>query len=84
MKILVNIFRVLSGIAMLLSITWVIYDPTFEPAIATVVFISALLASFINLDSTQSSENQTQTISENGIGIQAGGDISINSNNQNK
>jgi integral membrane sensor domain MASE1 len=69
------IIKVLSGLAFLGSVAWFIAQPDYEPAIAIVTSLSAFIAAWFADKQMNRQENQNQTVAENGIGIQAGGDI---------
>lgn len=73
--------RVLSFLALLVSIGWLYFEPGFEPVLTTIVSLSALISTFIFGNKAKAEESQKQTVKKNSSGIQVGGDFSINSNN---
>jgi len=82
------IIKILSFLALLGSIAWFIYAPDFEPAIAIVTSISTLIATWVASKREQKVTSQTQTVGDNAVGIQSGGnvtvgDISLNRNSDN-
>lgn len=73
----VLIIKVLSFLALLGSVAWFIYAPDFEPAIAIVTSISTLIATWIASKREQKSASQTQTVGDNAVGIQSGGNVTV-------
>ena len=71
------IIKLLSGIAFIGSIVWFIAVPDYEPAIAIVTSLSAFIAVWFGEKRTKRKALQNQSIAENSIGIQAGGDVSM-------
>lgn len=71
------IIKLLAGAALLGSIAWVVAAPDYEPAIAVITSLSALIAAFVSDKRREVSTRQRQRISGNGVGLQAGGDISV-------
>jgi hypothetical protein len=70
------IIKILSGLALIGSVVWFIARPDYEPAIAIVTSLSAFIAAWLGDRRLKRLVNQTQTVGENGIGIQASGDVS--------
>ena len=73
------IIKLLSGIAFIGSVAWFIAQRDYEPAIAIFTSLSAFIAAWLHGKKLKRQANQNQTISKNGIGIQAGGDVSMGS-----
>lgn len=71
------IIKLLSGFAFIGSVVWFIAQPDYEPAIAIVTSLSAFIAAWFGDKKLKRQANQNQTVSKNGIGIQAGGDVSM-------
>ena len=69
--------KFLAAIALIGSITWVIADPGFEPALAVVGSISALVSAFLVEKRNARRAQQHQSVSKSSVGVQAGGDVSI-------
>lgn len=69
--------KFLAVIALIGSIAWIIADPGFEPALAVVGSISALVSAFVVEKRNARRAQQNQSISKSSIGVQAGGDVSI-------
>lgn len=69
------IIKILSGLAFIGSVAWFIAQRDYEPAIAMVTSLSAFIAAWLGEKKKQLA-SQNQTVAENGIGIQAGGDVS--------
>jgi hypothetical protein len=67
--------KLLSGIAFVGSIAWFIATPDYEPAIAIVTSLSAMIAAWFHSRKQEHHAAQNQAIAENGIGIQAGGNV---------
>ena len=68
------IVRILSLVALVASIAWCIKSPDYEPAIAIVTSLIAVVASWRSAEKKQPAD-QKQVIGEQGFGIQAGGDV---------
>ena len=73
------IIKLLSGLAFIGSVAWFIAQPNYEPAIAIVTSLVAFIAAWFGDKKLKRQANQNQTVSKNGIGIQAGGDVSMGS-----
>lgn len=73
------IIRILSGLAFIGSVAWFIAQRDYEPAIAIVTSLSAFFAAWLGDKRIKRRANQNQTVAENGIGIQAGGDVNTGS-----
>jgi hypothetical protein len=71
--------KFLAAIALIGSSAWVIADPGFEPALAVVGSISALVSAFLVERRNARRAQQKQSVSKSSIGVQAGGDVSIGS-----
>ncbi len=73
------IIKIFSGLAVIGSVVWFIAQRDYEPAIAIVTSLSAFIAAWFGDKKMKRQANQSQTVAENGIGIQAGGDVSTGS-----
>ena len=73
------IIKILSGLAFIGSVAWFIAQRDFEPAIAIVTSLAAFIAAWLRDKKLKRRASQNQTVSKNGIGIQAGGDVKIGS-----
>lgn len=73
------IIKVLSALAFIGSVAWFIALPDYEPAIATVTSLTTFIAAWFGDKRLKRQANQNQTVAKNGIGIQAGGDVSMGS-----
>ncbi len=73
------IIKFLSGIVFIGSIVWFIAVPDYEPAIAIVTSLSAFIALWFREKMADRKALQNQSIAANGIGIQAGGDVTVDS-----
>lgn len=73
------IIRTLSALAFIGSVAWFIAQRDYEPAIAIVTSLSAFIAAWRGDKKLKRQANQSQTVAENAIGIQAGGDVSTGS-----
>lgn len=71
------IIKLLAGTALLGSIAWTVAAPDYEPVIAMTTSLSALIAAFVSDKRREASTRQRQLISGNGVGLQAGGAISV-------
>jgi hypothetical protein len=71
--------KVLSGIALIVSLGWLYFEPDFEPLLTSVVSLTALISSFaFGKKIKDDKEKQVQNVSDNSSGIQAGGNVTIN------
>lgn len=68
------VVKILSFVAFIASVAWCIKSPDYEPAIAIVTSLIALIASWRGSKKGHSAY-QHQVVGENGFGIQAGGDV---------
>lgn len=73
------IIKLLSGLAFIGSVAWFIATPDYEPAIAAVTSLSALIAILLGEKRAKRRAAQSQSVAENAIGIQAGGDVKVGS-----
>lgn len=71
------IIKLLSGIALVGSIAWLFIEPNFEPLIAVITSLAALITSLFSSKREDDIQKQTQTVTEGSVGIQAGGDVNI-------
>jgi len=60
------------------SVIWAIKRPAYDSYIAVGVALSAVIAEFATKKSNRGSVTMTQHVEEQGKGIQAGGNITIN------
>jgi len=72
------IIKLLSGLAFIGSVAWFIAQRDYEPAIAILTSLSAFVTAWF-VDKKKRQANQNQSVSKNGIGIQAGGDVNLGS-----
>lgn len=72
--LLVNL---LTAAALAASLAWVFYAPGFDSALALISSLSACIAAFFVRKRNDKRENQVQNISDGGVGIQAGRDVSV-------
>lgn len=78
------IVKFLSGLAFIGSIIWFIEQRDYEPAIAIVTSLSAFIAAWYGDKKLKRQATQNQSVSKNGIGIQAGGDVNMGSIHTNR
>ena len=76
--------KLLSVVALIGSIGWVIASPGYEPALAVVGSISALISTFVVEKRNKRRAQQNQFVSKSSIGIQAGGDVNAGDISNNK
>ena len=67
--------KLLSAAALAGSIAWCIAAPDYEPAIAIISSMSALVTAFLVERQRIQQKAQKQVVSQNGFGIQAGGNV---------
>ena len=73
------IIKLLSGVAFIGSVAWFIGQRDYEPAIAAVTSLTTFIAAWFGDKKLKRQASQNQTVAKNGIGIQAGGDVSMGS-----
>lgn len=73
------IIKLLSGLAFIGSVAWFIAQRNYEPAIAILSSLSTFVAAWFVDKKQKRQANQNQSVSKNGIGIQAGGDVNLGS-----
>jgi hypothetical protein len=66
----------ISLVALLLSLAWVIHSPGFEPAVATAASAAAFIGSFF-ISRGKETASQVQNLSGTSKGIQAGRDANV-------
>ena len=71
------IIRILAFIALLISSIWLYYEQDFEPALTTVVSLSALISTYLFGKEGDSKKRQQQKVGNKSTAIQAGGDVKI-------
>lgn len=71
------IIKLLSGLIFIGSVAWFIATPDYEPAIASITSLSALIAIFFGEKRANRRATQSQSVAENAIGIQAGGNVKV-------
>lgn len=76
-EILMPIIKILSVVALLGSIAWMMAAPDYEPALAIVASLSTLIANFIIEKRKGAIPIQLQKVTGDGVGIQAGGDVTV-------
>lgn len=78
------IIKLLSGLAIICSVAWFIATPDYEPAIAGITSLSALIAILLGERRAKRRAAQNQSVAENAVGIQAGGDVKVGSIHANR
>lgn len=69
---------ILSVLAFIGSLTWMIVEPGYEPAIGIVTSLIGVLTAWVqNKKKDAILTKQTQTVGDHSIGIQAGGNVQI-------
>lgn len=71
------IIKLLSVVALVGSIAWMVAAPDYEPAIAIVASLSTLIANFIVEKRKDATLIQRQKVTGHGVGIQAGGNVTV-------
>lgn len=69
--------KFLAWITLVASIAWCIAAPDFEPAIAIATSLSALIGASTVQRRRERDAMQSQTVSHNAVGVQAGRDVTI-------
>jgi len=76
--------KFLAVVALVASIAWLISAPGFEPALALVGSLTALVSAFVVEKRSKRRTRQHQSVSSSSIGIQSGGDVNIGDINSDK
>lgn len=78
--------KITAWIGLLFSLVWLLYDPGFEPAAATIAGALALGGMFVKERGTNATKtnSQNQKVSDGSTGIQAGGSVQINTRNSSR
>lgn len=71
------IIRILAGLSLLGAIGWVYFQPGWESGLAIVATLSTLVGSFVGEKRKDPPTGQHQNVSGSGVGIQAGGDVTV-------
>ena len=72
------IIKVLSYLALIVSLSWLFFEPSFEPLLTSIISLSTLISSYIfGNKNNEESVNQVQQVSSNSTGIQANGNVTI-------
>ncbi|MFT6732514.1 MAG: hypothetical protein ACJAS9_000695 [Polaribacter sp.] len=75
--------KIISSVALIVSLGWLYFEPNFEPLLTSVVSLSALVSSFmLGKKVKDDNEKQDQNVSDNSSGIQAGGNVTINNSSK--
>lgn len=72
-----RLIRFLALAALLASIAWCVTAPGYEPAIAIITSLSALIGTSLAQNRRERRAMQSQKISRNAVGVQAGRDVTI-------
>lgn len=76
---MIFIFRLITTLGLLIAITWLCVDPKFDSAFATAIALAAVIALFITAKKIKRSPSQSQVVTNNSSGIQAGGNVNMGS-----
>ena len=68
---------ILAVVALIASIAWVIAEPGYEPTLAVVGSMSALIAALLVDKKRARRAQQHQSVAKSSVGVQAGGDVTI-------
>lgn len=68
--------KILAVVSLLGSIGWLLWDPGFEPALAIVAAIVTLISAKV-VEARRATMQQSQSVSNSSVGIQAGRDVRI-------
>jgi hypothetical protein len=78
----VKTIKFLAVIAFFGSVVWFFVAPDYEPAIAIVTSLSALIVAWGRRSKEKAPAGQTQSVQGEGVGVQAGGDVTMGSINK--
>lgn len=71
------IIKLISGLACIGSVAWFLARPDYDSAITIATSLTAFIAAWLGDKKLKRRSRQNQNVSKNGIGIQAGGNISM-------
>lgn len=74
---MLNVVKMLSVLLLLGSIAWMVVLPGFEPGLAILSSLSTLVGSLVVEKRKTPVKGQKQRVSGQGVGIQAGGDVTV-------
>ena len=74
-----KLLKFLAVIAFFGSVAWCVAAPDYEPAIAVVTSLAALIAAWVSTSKEKAQVSQTQNVQGDGVGIQASGDVNMGS-----
>lgn len=72
--------KILSAAGLVAAIMWLVYEPSFEPVVAVLGALTALISLFVVDRRKKELSSQKQSVSGSSTGIQAGGNVHIGSN----
>lgn len=76
---MIFIFRLITILGLLIAITWLFIEPKFDSVFATAIALAAVIALFITTNKMKRSPSQSQVVTNNSSGIQAGGNVNMGS-----
>ena len=74
-----RIVQILSIIAFIGSVFWFISKPNYDSALSIITSLGTFFVSLYTEKKSKKQSNLRQTVSSNGVGVQAGGDINMGS-----
>lgn len=75
--------KTLAVVSLLGAIAWFVWDPGFEPALAIVAAIVAFISAKV-VETRRATRQQSQSVSNSSVGIQAGRDVQIGNRDSQK
>lgn len=75
--------KTLAVVSLLGAIAWFVWDPGFEPALAIVAAIVAFISAKV-VETRRTTRQQSQSVSNSSVGIQAGRDVQIGNRDSQK
>ncbi|MES1998926.1 MAG: hypothetical protein V4446_06410 [Pseudomonadota bacterium] len=76
---MILIYRLITTLGLLIAITWLYVDPKFDSVFATAIALAAVIALFITTKKMKRLPSQSQVVTNNSSGIQAGGNVNMGS-----
>ena len=71
-----GLLRILAIVALSIAVVWLYSEPSYKSLLAAVGALSGLISTFLFRKKNINGPSQNQTVGDNSIAIQAGGDIS--------
>ncbi|WLH87874.1 hypothetical protein PSH87_14355 [Pseudomonas sp. FP453] len=69
--------KILAFLVLIVSSVWLYVEPGYEPGLAVLTSLSALIGIWISKRNSANKPSQSQSVGAGGVAVQAGGDIKV-------